>query len=156
MNYSIIKPPLPRTQKKPSFNLPSPLKEGLKLVLVVVTNIIALAVIITRPKYEGSITLEDRYHQLLKIEQTTHPPNSTEEMILRANPALAELNKLLAQRKALQFVMNDLMRSPAPMQAQRMEYERKRCQQRIQRLEQRITYLLKQQKATYAKRQGMQ
>lgn len=156
MNHSTIKTPLPHYQKKPSFNLPSTLKEGLKLVLVVTISIIVLAVILTRLEYDGSSTLEDRYQQLLKIAQAIHPSGSSEEVILKANPVLAELSELLARRKALQFAINDLTRSPAPMQVQGMEHERKRCQQQIQRVEQRMIYLLEQHETTYAKRQGTQ
>jgi len=153
-NHPTIKTPLPHYQKKPSFSLTPNLREGLKLVLVVATSIIVLAVMITRQEYDGSITPEARYQQLLRIEMATYPPGSSEEVILQAKPILAELSQLLTQRKELQFAMNDLTRIPAPMQVQGMEYERKRCQQQIQRVEQRIEYLLQQQETIYAERQG--
>ncbi len=152
MNHSTIKSPLSHYQTKPSFILPPTLKERLKLVLVVAISIIVLAVMIMRQEYDGSVTLEDRYQQLLNIELATHPPSSSKEVLLKANPVLVELSQLLTQRKALQFAMNDLTRSPAPMQVQGMECERKRCQQQIQRVEQRISYLLEEQERIYAKR----
>ncbi|MEM8969830.1 MAG: hypothetical protein AAGE93_25660 [Bacteroidota bacterium] len=152
MNHPTTKESLPHHQKKLGFNLPPTLKEGLKLVLVVATSIIVLAVMITQLGYNSSITPGARYQQLLETELATQPLGSSEEAILETNPVLAELSQLLTQRKVLQFAMNDLTRSPAPMQIQGIEYKRKRYQQQIQRIEQRISYLLEQQEATYAKR----
>ncbi|MEQ9440429.1 MAG: hypothetical protein RIG62_15345 [Cyclobacteriaceae bacterium] len=91
--------------------------------------------------------LEDQNTSLIKAELAQHPELPTEEALLQANPLLQRVKHLLESRSMIYCRMQDMLRSPTTLYSQEMELERKKCQENIQKLTQKITTLLRRWEA---------